>query len=100
MAKLHQLPFSISVTNYIAPLELVYLDLWGPAPVHSRTRIRYCVCFIDAFSKYTCIYLLVNKSQMFQAFVEFKTMMESKTGSKLKALQTDNGKEYMPYSFS
>ena len=58
-AKSHQLPYpkSTSVSSY--PLELIFSDVWGPAP-QSVGRYQYYVSFIDDFSKFTWIYLLRN----------------------------------------
>ena len=66
--KLHQFSYELSVHKFHSPLELVYSDGWGPAPIISRSGFRYYMYFIDAYSRYTCIYLLANKSQVFQAF--------------------------------
>ena len=90
MGKSHQLPFSHSTTKFSQPLELVFSDIWGPASLDSRTGNRYYICFIDAFSRYVCLYLLKSISQAFQAFLQYKSFMELQTGLKTKALQTDN----------
>ena len=71
MRKLHQLPFLNSTTQYNAPLELVHSDLWWHVLVYGKYGNKYYACFIDAYTKYTCIYLLVNKSQTFQVFFFF-----------------------------
>ena len=44
--------------------------------------------------------LLVNKSQVLQAFKHYKAMIENQTGLKIKSLQTDNGREYLSTSFT
>ncbi|KAF7825033.1 Retrovirus-related Pol polyprotein from transposon TNT 1-94 [Senna tora] len=36
VAKHHKLPSPSSMSTYNTPLEVVYTDLWGPAPIHSR----------------------------------------------------------------
>ena len=95
MGKAHQLPFFSSDTIYTTPLELVFTDIWGPAPVASSSGARYYIHFIDAFSKYTWIFLLHSKSQVLSIFVQFKQMAELQLGTKLKCLQSDNAKEYV-----
>ena len=77
-----------------------YLDVWEPAPIPSKSWFRYYVCFIDSYSRYTCLYLLVNKSQVFDAFLQYKSMIELKIGHKIKALQSDNGREYLSNTFT
>jgi hypothetical protein len=66
-AKSHQLPYPKSFSTSKAPLELVFFDVWGPACV-SVGRNQYYVSFIDDFSKFTWIYLLKQKSEVFQRF--------------------------------
>jgi hypothetical protein len=51
-AKSHQLPYPKSTSLLSHPLELVYSDVWGPAP-ESVGRNKYYVSFIDDFSKFT-----------------------------------------------
>jgi hypothetical protein len=69
-AKSHQLPFDGSVSMSKAPLELVFSDVWGPAPFFVG-RFKYDVSFIDDFSKFTWLYLLKHKLNVFQKFREF-----------------------------
>jgi hypothetical protein len=60
-AKSHQLPYPKSVSISTQPLELMFSDVWGPAP-DSVGRFKYYVSFVDDFSKFTWIYLLKFKS--------------------------------------
>ncbi|KAF7839048.1 Retrovirus-related Pol polyprotein from transposon TNT 1-94 [Senna tora] len=76
MSKIHALPFPSSSSSYTKPLELFYSDLWGPASVTSSRNYRYYISFIDAFSKYTWVYLLKAKSDAFEAFKLFKSQAE------------------------
>jgi hypothetical protein len=52
------------------------------------------VSFIDDFSKFTWIYLLKNKSEVFQNFQEFQNLVECLFDKKILAVQTDWGGEY------
>nr|KYP31487.1 Retrovirus-related Pol polyprotein from transposon TNT 1-94 [Cajanus cajan] len=98
MGKAHQLPFVQSTTEYKSPIELVFTDIWGPSPVPSSTGARHYIIFLDAYSRYSWIYLLNSKSQAFDAFVQFKTSAELQLGMKVKALQSDNAKEYIKFT--
>ena len=55
---------------------------------------RYFVTFIDDASRKTWVYMLKAKSQVFQKFQHFHAMVERETGMPLKALWTDNGREF------
>ena len=74
-AKSHQPPYGVSSFVAKVPLELVYSDVWGPATV-SVGGYKYYVSFIDAFSKFTWIYLLHAKSEVEQVFIRFQTHVE------------------------
>jgi hypothetical protein len=52
LAKSHQLPYPISTSVSIVPLEQVFSDVWGSTPV-SFNKHAYYVSFIDDFSKFT-----------------------------------------------
>jgi hypothetical protein len=82
---------STSVSS--SPLELVFSDVWGPAPT-SVGRFQYYVSFIDDYSKFTWIYLLRHKSDVFQCFREFQNLVERQFDKKILALQSDWGGEY------
>jgi histone deacetylase 1/2 len=92
-AKSHQLPYSKSVSVSNHPLELIFSDVWGPAPESIGSK-RYYVSFIDGFSKFTWIYLLKYKSEVFQKFHEFQAMVERLFNQKILAMQSDWGGEY------
>jgi histone deacetylase 1/2 len=92
LAKSHQLPYAVSTSKSSAPLELIFSDVWGPA-IDSFGRKKYYVSFIDDYSKFTWIYLLRYKSEVFKYFQEFQNR-------KILALQSDWGGEYeKPNSF-
>jgi histone deacetylase 1/2 len=92
-AKSHQLPYPKSSSESSFPLELVFSDVWGPA-CPSVGRNKYYVSFIDDFSKFSWIYMLKNKSDVFQRFHDFQHHVERLFDRKILALQTDWGGEY------
>jgi histone deacetylase 1/2 len=93
MAKSHQLPYPKSSSQSNFPLELVFSNVWGPT-CDSFGRNKYYVSFIDDYSKFTWIYLLKHKSEVFQPFHEFQGLIERQFDRKIFALQPDWGGEY------
>jgi histone deacetylase 1/2 len=91
--KSHQLPYPVSTSVSSSPLDLVFSDVWGPAPT-SVGRHDYYVSFIDDYSKFTWIYLLRRKSEVFQCFHDFQNLVERQFNRKIRAVQTDWGGEY------
>jgi histone deacetylase 1/2 len=72
-----------------APLDLIFSDVWGPAPMFSSDGFRYFVIFVDARTKYIWYYPLVAKSDVFSTFQRFQTLVERQFSLKIKSVQTD-----------
>jgi histone deacetylase 1/2 len=64
--------------------------VWGPAP-SSVGRFTYYVSFIDDFSKFSWIYLLKKKSDVFQIFQNFQKLVERQFDKKILVVQSDWG---------
>jgi hypothetical protein len=92
-AKNHQLPFPKSLSVSKAPLELLFSVVWGATPL-SVGKFKYYVLFIDDYSKFTWLYLLKNKSDVFYKFHEFQKMVERLFDTKIHTIQMDWGGEY------
>jgi hypothetical protein len=88
--KSHQLPYPRSTSLSSRPLELVFSDVWGPAPT-SVGHQNYYVSFIDDHSKFIWIYLLRHKSEVFQRFKDFQNLVGRQFGHKIRTMQTDWG---------
>jgi histone deacetylase 1/2 len=86
--KSHQLPFSLSNHVIKTPLELIYSDVWGPTQT-SVSGHNYYVSFIDAYSRFTWLYLPKRKSGVFDVFVQFQTHVERLLGHKILHIQSD-----------
>ena len=97
--KMHSNPFPTSQSRTSAPLELVHSDLHGPLPTQTPSGHRYWVTFIDDYTRYRCVVFLKKKSDAFNAFKDYKAMVENQLGLKIKALQDDKGGEYMSNAF-
>ena len=76
------------------PLQLVRTDVWGPAPIPSISGFRYYVLFVDDFSRYSWLYPLYNKSDVYDVFISFKTKVENLLEHKIKILRSDGGGEF------
>ena len=71
IAKGYQLPFYYSNSSICNPLDLIYSDVWGPSPVLSINKDRYYVSFINAYSRFTRLFPLQNKSNVKYVFITF-----------------------------
>ena len=96
--KAHKLPSHPSTTTYNSPFELVFSDLWGPSPIKSSSGYSYYISFIDAYSRYTWLFLLKEKSGALDAFNQFLALAATQFNSTIKSIQTDWGGEFRPFS--
>jgi hypothetical protein len=73
--KSHQPPYLQSTSVSTSSMDLVFFDVWGLAPT-SVGQNNYYVSFIDDFSKFTWIYLLRHKSEVFQRIHDSQNLVE------------------------
>jgi hypothetical protein len=98
LAKSKQLPFSNLCRVTKSPLEIIHTDVWT-SPIPSISGCKYYVLFIDEFSRFTWLFPLQSKFDVFICFVKFKSLAENQLSSKIKTLQSDGGGEYMSNQF-
>src|SRR3954471_18438929 len=70
----------------------------GPSPVSSISGYSYYICFIDDFSRYTWVYLLRHKSEVFQEYTDFTNMIQTQFQKRIKIFRSDGAKEYLSSS--
>lgn len=99
VAKSHRLPFTLSNSTVNKPLSLIHSDVWGPFHL-STAGFSYYVLFIDDFSRFTWVYPLTHKHEVFSKFVAFKAYAETQFNTKLQVFRTDGGGEYTSTPFS
>ncbi|TQE05315.1 hypothetical protein C1H46_009090 [Malus baccata] len=76
LGKSHKLPFSLSSSMASSPLELIHCDVWM-SPSLSISGYKYYVIFVDDYSRYTWLYPLRLKSDVFSTFVTFNHIVET-----------------------
>ncbi|KAH9299886.1 hypothetical protein KI387_044109 [Taxus chinensis] len=89
----------VGPTKKESKLELVHFDVWGPAQISSLGGSSYYVTFIDDATRKVWVYCIRNKSDAFDTYVKWKSLVENETGLKLKCLRSDNGGEYCSNEF-
>ena len=104
LGKATHLPFpQKSQRKKLKPMEFIHADIWGPAPVQSKSGKHYLLVLVDDASDMGFVYPIAKKSDTFETFKEFKTQYENEHGQKirkLKTLRTDNGGEFTSNAFS
>ena len=66
--KMTKRPFSAKGERSKEPLQLVHSDVCGPLSVQARGGYEYFVTFIDDYSRYGYVYLMLKKSETFGKF--------------------------------
>ena len=75
-------------------LERVYSDVCGPVEEATFGGAKYFVSFVDGYSRMIEVYLVSNKSEMFDNIWLYKKKFEVEHDRKLKQIRSDNGGEY------
>jgi hypothetical protein len=81
-------------------LQLVHSDLCGPHSSPSFSGCKNFLTFIDDFSRHTWVYFLKLKSEVFDMFLAYKTLVEKQSRHQLQRLRTNNGGEYANNKFT
>jgi len=78
--------------------ELIHTDVWGPVDIATPSGETYFVAFTDDFSRYSTIYLIKYKSDVFSRLQQYVAWIENQSGQRVKRLRSDNGGEYISHS--
>ena len=97
--KQHRTPFGASERQTCDLLELVHSDVCGKISESSIGGAQYFLTFTDDKSRYSWVYMLKTKDQVFEYFLEWKSLVEKATKKKVVTLRTDNGGEYTSTQF-
>jgi hypothetical protein len=83
----------VVLKHFIYPFAAYFSDVWGPA-IESFSHKKYYVSFIDDYSKFTWIYLICHKSDVFKYFFKFQSLVDRMFNHKIISVQSDWGREY------
>jgi len=71
------------------PLDLIFSDVWGSAPMFSSDGFYYFSIFIDMHNKHMWFYPIVAKSYVFSIFYPFQTLVERQFSRRIKSVETN-----------
>ena len=99
--KSHRLPFQQSTEKRTScPLELIHSDVCEKVGTQSLSGGEYFVTLLDDYTRHVWVYILKQKSEVFQYFRKWKAMVEKSSGRKIKIFRSDNGGEYTSSEFA
>ena len=82
------------------PFVLIHSDVWGPASIPNISSMKWFVSFINDCTRVTWLFLMKDKSDVYQLFVQFYNMIQTQFSKTIKRLLSDNGKEHVNHQFS
>ena len=97
--KMTKSPFSGKGIRAEELLGLIHSDVCGPLSTHAMGNYSYFVTFTDDFSRYGYVFLIRQKSDVLEKFIEYKNEVEKQTGKSIKILRSDRGGEYLSNEF-
>ena len=83
------------VISTSGPLDLIHMDLCGPMRVQSKGGNRYIFVLVDDYTRFTWTLFLKSKDQAFERFSSLVPQLENACKSKLRAIRSDNGLEFV-----
>ena len=75
--------------------ERAHLDLWGPYGTPSYAGSRYFVVIVDEASRFTSLFLLTKRSEIYDIVEHYRLRIEAQTDQRLRSLNMDNAKELL-----
>src|SRR5262249_29873482 len=96
-SKMTKKPFP-NVQRETELLSLIHIDLGDLKQTMTRGGKKYCITLIDDFSRYTKVYLLINKDEAFDIFLLYKAEVENQLNKRIKRVRSDRGGEYVLFN--
>jgi hypothetical protein len=81
------------------PLEIIHIDLYGPARTQTFKGKSYFMLLIDDYIRMTWVTFIKEKFEAFEKFKFFKALVENEIDSKIKFLRSDRGGEITSYEY-
>ena len=76
------------------PLELLHVDLMGPARTESIGGKRYIMVVVDDFSRYSWVEFLRKKSEACDKMERLCKRLQNEKGVPIVKIRSDHGKEF------
>jgi hypothetical protein len=93
-------PFPTQTTHVSSkPLEMIHSDVWT-MKIESIGGCKYYVSFIDDHTRKVWVYFMKHKGEIFQHFLNFKTMVEKDKGVSIKCLRSNGRGKYFSNEFN
>jgi transposase InsO family protein len=78
----------------IRPLEMLYMDLFGPIAYISIGGNKYGIVIVDDYSRFTWVFFLQDKSEPQEVLKKFLRRTQNEFDVKVNKIRSDNGTEF------
>ena len=85
---------SVTKVQTSRPLELLHIDLMGPARVQSLGGKKYILVVIDDFTRYTWVVLLRDKVEAPEKMIHLCKKLQVEKGIVIAKIISDHGREF------
>ena len=99
MGKMTKTPFVGYRERANELLALVHSDVCGPMTTQVRGRYSYFITFTDDLSRFGYVFLIKHKSEAFDKFKKYQSLVEKQIGESIKVLRSDRRGEYLSNNF-
>lgn len=79
--------------------DVIHTDVWGISSTISHSHYKYFVTYIDGYSRFTWMYFLHIKSEVFDAFKKFLAIIENQFSKSIEISRSDLVGEYAAHPF-
>jgi hypothetical protein len=83
-----------SIMSTSKAFELLHMDLFGPTQYTSINGNKYDFVIVDDYTRYTWVFFLVDKSDVFATFKSFFKDIHNEFEIIIKRVRSDNGSEF------
>ena len=90
---------SKNVVSSSRPLELLYIDLFGPVKTASIRGKKYGLVIVDDYNRWTWVEFLKHKHESHSVFVDFCNQVQTEKDFRIIKVRIDHGGEFENHYF-
>ena len=85
---------SVTEVQTSGPLELLHINLMGPAKIQNLGGKKYILVVVDDFTRYTWVVLLRDKAEAPEKMIHLCKKVQVEKGIVIARIRSDHGREF------